>query len=518
LTSIRTEEAEHVTSDICVLVESTYPYVSGGVSSWLHALITNLPEFTFSVVHIGGRPDPERKPVFRLPSNVVELREVYIFDPSWARSYAGHKPGGKDQRAAWEDLRAFHHGLRRGLPHSDVEVLRTLGMSQEGGIPAAELFFAPESWELMVSLHEQHAQQSSLVNYLWMFRSTHLPIFSLLRAPLPSARVYHAVSSGFNGFAGVLARMRTGAPFILTEHGLATREREIEVSQAEWIYRGADEVTDLSQRFSHFQEWWLNMFRFMTKMSYDYADDIITIMGLNQHYQLRDGADARKMTIIPNGIDVSRFKPPAGAAADSREKEHFVVGSVGRIVAIKDIKTFIRAVQIARATIPNLKAYIVGPATEEPQYLRACQRLVEVLGLSEVVHFTGPADVRDYYRKLDVLVMTSMHEAQPLVILEGNCAGVPVVSTDVGAVRELLNGGTPEDQAIGPSGLITPPRSPQATADAIIQLWKDPELRRRMAAAGLERAERYYREENLYDAYRAVYRRHLATTPVALEG
>ncbi len=93
-----------------------------------------------------------------------------------------------------------------------------------------------------------------------------------------------------------------------------------------------------------------------------------------------------------------------------------------------------------------------------------------------------------------------------------------MVSTDVGSVRELLYGGTPEDQAIGPSGLITPPLNPQATGEAIIQLWRDPELRRRMAAAGLERAERFYQEEKLYDSYRAVYRRNLAASPIVTEG
>jgi len=79
------------------------------------------------------------------------------------------------------------------------------------------------------------------------------------------------------------------------------------------------------------------------------------------------------------------------------------------------------------------------------------------------------ADVKKYYSQIDVLVLTSLSEGQPLVILEGNCAGVPVVATDVGACRELLMGVSPEDQALGASGLITPVTSPQKTAAAIIQ-------------------------------------------------
>ena len=507
-----------MTADICVLVESTYPYVSGGVSNWLHALMSKLPEFTFSVVHIGGRPEPGRQPVFHLPDNVVELRELYIFDPFWAKQRPSGRAPSRHMTPAWEQLRDFHEGLVSGKPHGTTEWMRELGQPEAGGIPSWDLLFAPESWDLLVSLCQQRAPSSPFVNYLWVFRSTHFPLFSLLRSSLPRARVYHAVSSGFNGFAGALAKLRTGAPLILTEHGLSVREREIEISQSEWISRDENTPFDLGHRFDHFQEWWLNMFRFMAKTSYDYADTIITIMGINQGYQVRDGASADKMVIIPNGIDVERFRAPRQRSAEEPRDDQFTVGYVGRVVAVKDIKTYIRAVQIASTVIPRLTAYIVGPATEEPEYLEECKHLVELLGLSDIVHFTGPADVRDYYRKIDVLVLTSLHEAQPLVILEANCAGVPVISTEVGACRELLTGITPEDQALGPSGIITPTLSPQEIAQGIIHLWRDPGLRQRMADAGLARAERFYKEDILYESYRAIYEKYLRMSPVPAEG
>ena len=49
-------------NDVCLIVEGAYPFISGGVSSWLHALIRNLPDVTFALVHISDKPDPDRKP------------------------------------------------------------------------------------------------------------------------------------------------------------------------------------------------------------------------------------------------------------------------------------------------------------------------------------------------------------------------------------------------------------------------------------------------------------------------
>ena len=149
-----------------------------------------------------------------------------------------------------------------------------------------------------------------------------------------------------------------------------------------------------------------------------------------------------------------------------------MVGFVVRIVPIKDVKTFIRALN-GSETVPNLEVYLVGPTEEDTEYFQECKRLVEVLDLEFVAHFTGSADVRIYYSQLDVLVLTSLSEGQPLVVLEGNYAGIPVIATDVGACRELLMGISIEDRALGDSEMITPVASPNETARAIIRLWHD---------------------------------------------
>ena len=67
-------------ADVCMLVEGTYPYVSGGVSSWIHGLITNLPDFTFSLVHLSSAPVADRVAQYVLPANVISVHDLYLQD------------------------------------------------------------------------------------------------------------------------------------------------------------------------------------------------------------------------------------------------------------------------------------------------------------------------------------------------------------------------------------------------------------------------------------------------------
>ncbi len=95
--------------------------------------------------------------------------------------------------------------------------------------------------------------------------------------------------------------------------------------------------------------------------------------------------------------------------------------------------------------------------------MRADRIAARELGLEHNVRFDGPVDVRKELPHVDVLALTSISAAQPLVVLELGAVGVPVVATDVGGCRELLEGRTTEDQALGAGGLLTPIASPAAS-------------------------------------------------------
>jgi len=118
--------------------------------------------------------------------------------------------------------------------------------------------------------------------------------------------------------------------------------------------------------------------------------------------------------------------------------------------------------------------------------------------------------VREYYPKIDILVLTSISEAQPLVILEANCMGIPVVSTDVGACRELLYGRTPEDRALGKSGLIAGITNSDEIGQAILRIWESEGLRKRMGEAGKKRVAQFYDKTSLHNNYRELYQHYKA--------
>jgi glycosyltransferase involved in cell wall biosynthesis len=489
-----------VPADVALLVEGTYPYIEGGVASWMQSLVTNLPDISFSIVHVGSTPEPGRQHRYALPANVVDYQEIFIHDPRWI--------GDRDAaQGAWRVLNEYHQAQAAGSPYDVAREFQLLAAKSHSGPTAQEFFYGPEGWNMLVQRYQERAPNTSFMDFFWTFRFTHLPVVSLLEAPLPDARIYHSVSAGFNSFFGAIAKMRTGAPLLLTEHGIYTKEREIEIAQAPYIEGRDWGEFRFGRQLGFFQEWWISMFRFMAKLTYDLSDQVISITAANQYYQLKDGADPRRMLVIPNGIALDRF-------GTLRRRPHrndgpFQVGLVGRVVPIKDVKTFIRAVLVAKATIPDLKAYVVGPVDEDKDYVEECKRLVAMLGLKSTITFTGRADVREYYKRLDAVVLTSLSEAQPLVILEANSAGLPAIATDVGGCRELIEGGSPPDRALGSSGLLVAASSPEATAEAMIKLWRSPTLRTRLAEAGRERVERFYREEAVYNAYRSLYGSYL---------
>jgi glycosyltransferase involved in cell wall biosynthesis len=100
--------------------------------------------------------------------------------------------------------------------------------------------------------------------------------------------------------------------------------------------------------------------------------------------------------------------------------------------------------------------------------------------------------MKKYYPLIDVIVLTSISEAQPLVILEGGACGVPSVATDVGSCRDLLEGTTEEDKKLGHSGIVTSFHSSEQTASALYRLLSEDDLYEAMSEAAQKRAELFY--------------------------
>ena len=142
-------------------------------------------------------------------------------------------------------------------------------------------------------------------------------------------------------------------------------------------------------------------------------------------------------------------------------------------------------------------------------YVDECKELVASLGLSNSVKFLGFQNVLEILPQLGLLVLTSISEALPLVILEGFASGVPCLATDVGSCRELIEGRGQEDRALGAAGSVVFIADPEGTAKAARELLDNPERWHAAQRAGLERVKRYYDDKLMFSSYRNLYEQAL---------
>lgn len=485
--------------DVVLFCEGTYPFISGGVSSWIHQLVTAMPQIKFGIVFLSPGRSFKKELKYALPPNLREFVEVYIYDVRLVKATSGASVGQK--KAAWAALEQFSSGLVEGRWVDFPTLFRDLGGAGTPYLGVEEMAYSEQAWDILVKAYHRSAPDLSFVDFFWTWRFVHFPLFQLLNAPIPAARVYHTVTTGWSGLLASLAKLRTGSPLILTEHGIYTNERRIEIVKADWIHVESSRPGG-QHTFGFLKSLWIHLFEALGRLCYEMSDEILTLYGGNRVKQIAAGAPPQKVGIIPNGVRIELFE---GIAAHSKPEGEFRVGFVGRIVPIKDVLTLIRACRILADAVPQARTYLIGPCDEEPEYFEECKSLVATLGLQDKVVFTGPQDVKSWYPSLDVLVLTSISEGQPLVILEAFVAGVPCVSTDVGGCSEIILGGSDEDKALGRAGFVTQVGSPEETAAAIVQLARDPKLRAQQRQAGRERVRRYYDQKDMIARYLHLY-------------
>lgn len=183
--------------------------------------------------------------------------------------------------------------------------------------------------------------------------------------------------------------------------------------------------------------------------------------------QIELGCPQEKTLVTPNGINVERLHDLPGKTEE--EKEMINIGAILRVAPIKDVKTMIQAFGYAKQKQPNLKLWIMGPCDEEKEYAKECFDLVETMQIRDVV-FTGRIDVKDYLGRMDMTILTSVSEGQPLTILESYAARKPVIATDVGNCRGLIYG---EDDDFGEAGILTHIMNIEEISGAILLLAED---------------------------------------------
>lgn len=501
--------SQSVPADVCLLLEGTYPYVLGGVSAWVHQIITGLPEVKFSIFYIGAAPDPDAKRHYEVPSNVVEIREVFLHQKLTRKEL-------KPRRMPLELRSVLYQAFSRFYLAREVDerldhfwtLLDTLEEAR-GALSFGNLLRNREPWEILHDVYDRFCPDESFIDFFWTVRFLHLPLWNLWQGlnEIPRAKMYHSVSAGYAGLVGAIAARRHQVPYLLTEHGIYTKERIAEISKADWIYEADRFRINYAEGLGKLKQMWINLFLFMGHVAYRQADRIITLYDGNANTQVEFGADRNKIDVIPNGMEPSKFDAiyEQQLARWQTDPEKKYIGFIGRVVPIKDVKTLLRAARIVCDKLPNAYFMIAGPYAEDPIYFDECQKIVKMLGIEDRVDFMGRQQIMDVLPKMDVIVLTSISEGLPLVILEGYACGKPVVATDVGACRELLYGRSIPDRQLGRGGRITKIMSPAETANALVSILECPQTVVKMGKAARARTEQFYTMKQMLDSYRNLY-------------
>lgn len=493
----RTASPAAIDADVCLIVEGCYPVVSGGVSSWLDWLMRSLPETTFSVVAISSGSAP-RTARYKRPENLISFVNLNIADPEVLAV--------RPRATATLDAEALASCTARllvgGKAQQLADVLRVL-KTAAGNVTLPDLLNSRAGWTIVRRMYEELVPTSSFLQFFWTWRCLVGGLYALALAPLPKARCYHAISTGYAGLLSARATLETGRPSLLTEHGIYTNERRIELMMAPWIFDTVDKGFALSDERLDIREIWIEAFNAYARCAYEACDHIITLFGENQIMQRDLGAMPDKQIVIPNGIELAPYAGISRPAENARP----TIALIGRVVPIKDVKTYIAAVDHARRKVPNLRALVLGGTDEDPSYYTECQEMVADFGLSDTIEFTGNVRVMDYLSQIDVVVLTSLSEAQPLVILEAGAASMPCVTTNVGCCRELLEGRATEVPNLGRGGYVTDIAAPEQLGDAVSSLLLNARERERMGRNLCERITRHYTSASASQAYRELYNR-----------
>jgi len=462
---------------ICMIAEGSYPYVAGGVSSWVQQIISAFPDDDFKVVSIMPSKKETVELKYKLPENVVELKTIYLDDYLNIK----HRTFQKNPKLNSKERKELRKFVRFQRDIDWPSVISFFSNKRRVGT-AIDFLQSHNFWKETISFYNSEYEDEVFNKFFWTLRNMLLPLIYLIQQEPVEADIYHSASTGYSGILATAFAINANKPYLLSEHGIYAREREEELLKAKW-------VTGIYKKF------WIDFFYSISIASYKRADIITSLFNSNRDIQLSLGVDEKKALITPNGINYKKLN------IKSVEHDGINIGAILRVVPIKDIMTMIRAFSIVRQKAKNAKLYIIGPAEEDVSYYEQCKNLVKMLELEDDVIFTGRVDIKDYLGILDMMILTSISEGQPLVILEGWAAKIPFISTDVGSCRDMLTA----DEYEGDCGIITKLASPSDTATAILRLIDDPELRHEMGENGRKRVERLYNDDVLIESYRKIY-------------
>ncbi len=495
---------------VLLICEGTFPYIRGGVSTWIYQIIKGLPDVNFGVVFMGASRSDYKGLQYDIPENLVYLSAYFLFDDisfnkrgdySNIKYFLGKKKTAAEKLNYVKDL----HGQFKAKNAADFpEKIKSSGFYLDY-ITNAFFLHSRQSWDFIKSEYSEYAHDLSFTNYFWTIRNIHAPIWKIagIASGIPPFEIVHSPSTGYAGFLSGILKYNRKTPFILTEHGIYIRERKIDILNSD-MASVKESVMNTLLNAEHLRHIWINFFEGIGRFCYGSADKVLSLFNDARNFQVNFGVEAGKADVIPNGVEIKKLS----ALLSNRKKGvPQIVALIGRVVQIKDVKTFIKSVKLAVDRNHKIQGWIIGPEEEDVNYVKECKDMVSMLGIEDNCLFLGFRNIYDILPQIGLLTLTSISEGMPLVVLEAFGAGVPAVCTDVGACRQLIYGGLDEeDIKIGKAGEIVPIANPQIIAEMYVEFLSDEQKWLNAQSAALKRVNGYYSIESMLGNYRNIYK------------
>jgi glycosyltransferase involved in cell wall biosynthesis len=231
------------------------------------------------------------------------------------------------------------------------------------------------------------------------------------------------------------------------------------------------------------------------------ADVVHCVSEATRREAMRYGLDPGRTALIRSAVDPGFFHPPPGPRPS---RDALRITSVSWLRWLKGHEYSLQALRLLLDRGVPFRYDVLGSATlhsiEESPEVQRIRYTIEDLGLSDRVVLHGrvsPAEVKARLHESDVLLLSSLTEGLPTVILEAMACELPVVATDIGGTREAVTDGV--------EGFVVPARAPEQLADALERLWRSPDLRTAMGAAGRERVRSSFGLDDQVRRFAALY-------------
>lgn len=474
--------------------EGTYPYVTGGVSVWADILMHELKNIDFTLIPIQMHPFVQLK--YEIPQNVVDIINVplwgteepieYIRNVEFSKIYAS-----KVKTQVDNNIEVLEHIIILVLDHiyREKNDLDSLGdaiyefYEYFQTYDYYETFRSEAIWNVYKNYILKHYEkvEENLPTVLDMIDGLRYlyRFFISLLPTLPRADIYHSSAAAFCGLSCIVAKKKYGSKFLLTEHGVYIREQYLAASRDQMPFRT--------------KEFMMGLITLVSKLNFHFSDVVSPVCNYNSRWEKKWGVDENKIHTIYNGIDTNIFKK----FDVEREEDRPTVVMVARIDPLKDIETFIKTAKLVAQEIPNVLFKLYGPMVNE-KYYHDCQRLIQELGVEDNFLFAGLTNSpQSAYNEGDVVMLTSISEAFPFVVIEAMACEKVVISSDVGGTKEVLEG----------FGFVVKPKDYQEFADKTIYVLKNPDIAKEMGRDAREEILNGFTIEDMVENYGKLYKK-----------